>query len=259
MSRQAGRPPRPQGIAWRQQETPIAAPALAIARNAALNRQMLRWSGLLCVALALGACAPSPASPEAPAARAPAPAPALGARDTGQHDDNPPAAAAAAPAAAAPAEASEPVHEIYDAVAGRPCAPVHELGGWCAVCDRHGRTVGVVMPGDFLYLQGDDVFRRSPDTQDQSPHRLVFRVAVDARTLRAQVLTCPGCRRQIGWSIIVSIPGLTGVEPALRQRIQGALGWPAEPLLGDERAFRAVPAPASPAGQAPECPGGVLR
>lgn len=151
------------------------------------------------------------------------------------------------------------MHRIYDAVVGRPCAPVHQLGGWCAVCDRHGRAVGVVMPGDFLYLQGGDVFRRSPRTQDRSPHRLIYSVAVDARTLRAQVLTCPGCRRQIGWSIIVSLAGLAAMEPALRQRIQGALGWPAEPLLGDEHAFRAVPAVAPPARQAPTCPGGVLR
>jgi hypothetical protein len=216
---------------------------------------MLRWSGLLCVALV--ACAPTSASPEAPAPRAPAP----GARDTGQHDGNPPAAADAAPADTAPAPAPirPPVHEIYDAVVDRPCAPVDELGGWCAVCDRHGRTVGVVMPGDFLYLQGDDVFRRSPDTQDQSPRRLIYSVAVDAHTLRAQVLTCPGCRRQIGWSIIVSIPGLAAVEPALRQRIQVALGWPAEPLLGDAHAFRAAPTPTAPAGQAPGCPDNVLR
>jgi hypothetical protein len=220
---------------------------------------MLRWSGPLCVALALGACAPSPATPATPAAPAPAP----GARDAGQHDDNPPAPADAASAHAAPSPAPAPihppVHQIYDAVAGRPCAPVHELGGWCALCDRYGRTVGVVMPGDYLYLQGDDVFRRSPDTQDYAPRRLVYSVAVDARTLRAQVLTCPGCRRQIGWSIIVSIPGLDALAPALRQRIQAALGWPAEPLLGDERAFRDAPAPASPAAQAPECPDGILR
>jgi hypothetical protein len=73
------------------------------------------------------------------------------------------------------------------------------------------------------------------------------------------VLTCPGCPRQIGWAIIVSLPGLAAVEPALRQRIQGALGWPAEPLLDDEHAFRTAPAPAPPAGQVPACPDGVLR
>ena len=143
--RHAGRPPRQQGTAWRQQETPIAAPALAIERHAALNRQMLRWSGLLCFTLALGACAPSPASPEAPATSAavPATAPAPGARDTGQNDDNRTAPANTAPADtppadAAPAPTSASVHRIYDAVAGRPCAPVHELGGSCAICDRQG-------------------------------------------------------------------------------------------------------------------------
>jgi hypothetical protein len=216
---------------------------------------MRRCSALLCVSLI--ACAPAPASPEAPAP--PALTQATGARDAGQPVDSPATTAEAALADAAAARSSAPVHRIYDAVAGRPCAPVHELGGWCAVCDRRGRTVGVVLPGDFLYVHGDDVFRRSPDTQDVSPWRLIYSMAVDARTLRAQVLTCPGCRRQLGWSVVVSLAGLAGVEPVLRQRIQVALGWPAEPLLGDEHAFRAAPAPAPPSRDAPACPDGVLR
>jgi hypothetical protein len=135
---------------------------------------------------------------------------------------------------------------------------VDELGGLCALCDRHGRTAGVVVPGDYLYVRGDEVFRSSRTTHDQSPRRLIYSVAVDAHTLRAQVLTCPGCRRQIGWSIMVSLAGLEAMEPTLRQRIQGALGWPTAPLLGDAHGFRTTPATA-PAQHAPACPDGLLR
>lgn len=215
---------------------------------------MLRCFALLC--LALGACAPSPPDLAAPAVPALTQATAL--RDAGQDVDAAPAPADAAPADVALGRSGAPINRIYDAVLGQPCAPVHERGGWCAICDRRGRTVGVVLPGDFLYVHGDDVFRRSPDTNDVSPRRLVYRMAVDAHTLRAQVLSCPGCRRQMGWSIAVSLAGLADVEPALRQRLQVALGWPAEPLLGDASAFRAALA-TPPLRDAPACPSGVLR
>jgi hypothetical protein len=217
-----------------------------------VRSKVLRAAGVL--SLCLLGCGPSRPSPEA-AAQAPA--------DTG-HDassrvDGGPALAAAKADGLPPALDSAPVHDVYDAVLGRPCAAVDDMGGLCAICDHHGRTVGVIMPGDFLYLQGDDVIRRSPDVQDQSPRRLLYTMAVDERTLRAQVLTCPGCRRQMGWSLVVSLAGLAGVEPPIRQRIQSSLGWQAEPLLGHAHAFRTAVASAPPALSPPACAGGLLR
>jgi hypothetical protein len=213
---------------------------------------VLRSAGVLFMFLL--ACGPSRPSPEAAAQ-----APAITARDASHRVDGGPVLAATNADGLPPALDGAPAHHVYDAVLGRPCAAAGDVGDLCAICDRHGRTVGVIMPGDFLYLQGDDVIRRSPDVQDQSPHRLLYAMAVDGSTLRAQVLTCPGCRRQIGWSLIVSLAGLAGVEPAIRQRIQGALGWPAEPLLGDAHAFRTAVASAPPAGSPPACAGGLLR
>lgn len=204
---------------------------------------MRRWPGLLCAALV--ACAP--ATPEAPA-----PPVSPTARDAGHADGD------RAPADAAPLAPGAPVHRIYDAVVGRPCAPAIALDV-CVLCDRHGRAAGVVIPGDYLSLHEDPgLFRSSPDTGDPTPHRLVYRMAVDTHTLRAQVLRCPGCRRVMGWAVIVSLAGLAELAPVLRQRLQVALGWPAEPLLGDAHEFRSAPA-TEPSRYAPECPDGVLR
>ncbi len=212
---------------------------------------LLRSAGVL--SLCLLACGPSRPSPEAAAQ-----APASSGHDASTRVDGGPALAAANADDLPPALDSAPVHHVYDAALGRPCAAVDDLGGLCAICDRHGRTVGVIMPGDFLYLQGDDVIRRSPDVQDHSPRRLLYTVAVDDSTLRAQVLTCPGCRRQIGWSLVVSLAGLAGMEPATRQRIQSALGWQAEPLLEHAHAFRTAVA-STPVASPPACAGGLLR
>ena len=216
------------------------------------RNKVRRSAGVL--SLCLLACGPSRPGPEAAAQ-----APATTAHDASNRVDGGPALAAANADGLPPALDSAPVHQVYDAALGRPCATVDDLGGLCAICDRHGRTVGVIMPGDFLYLQGDDVMRRSPDVQDRSPRRLLYTMAVDENTLRAQVLTCPGCRRQMGWSLVVSLTGLTGVEPAIRQRIQSALGWQAEPLLGHAPAFRTAVASTPPAVSPPACAGGLLR
>lgn len=135
----------------------------------------------------------------------------------------------------------------FDPLLGAPCATPLGGRGVCAICDRHDRIVALVMPGDFLRVPGAE---RS-GVVGASAHRLEYAIAVGQGSLRAQVLTCPGCERQIGWALLAATDALPDLDPDARGAIQAACGWPASPLL-DEAGLRATPAHA-PARQPPPC------
>jgi len=63
------------------------------------------------------------------------------------------------------------------------------------------------------------------------------------------------CARQMGWSLVVALDELQRADPEARREVQVALGYPEEPLLGDEAAWRAA-TPATPAAHPPCVVGG---
>jgi hypothetical protein len=202
--------------------------------------RMNRSSSSIAFALALAACG-GPRPPEEAPHTAPA-TPPLG-------------SSSAAPAA----QSAGSSHGPADTLLGKPCSEPKVPQERCRLCDGHDRIAGVVIPGDFLRLHGDKtIFRRSPDTSDTSPHRLVFTMAASAETLWAQVLTCPDCRRELGWAVALSFAALRDLSPGLRGDLQAALGFPAAPLLDGAAAFRAAAA-ADPTREGVACPGGVRR
>jgi hypothetical protein len=116
----------------------------------------------------------------------------------------------------------------------------------CAICNGDGRVVAVVQPGDFLSLHDDPaVIARSGPTPLGSGDT-EWTIAVSDGEVRAQVLTCPHCRRQMGWSIRIDLAALATTDEETRIALQASLGWPASPLLTAEDDWR-TPPPAPPA------------
>ena len=164
--------------------------------------------------------------------------------------------------------ASLPQSEAPSPPAALP-ARFAELGGpcpsrpraLCVVCNGEQRVVAVYQPGDFLRIgDRDAVVSRSPQSTDFHPRRLEWAVAVTDRLVSAQVLTCPGCRRQMGWAVMIDLAGLASTDPAVRRELQAALGWPDDPLLHDVAAWRAsTPDAPKTRGLARDCAGGVIQ
>ncbi len=132
----------------------------------------------------------------------------------------------------------------------------------CVVCNGDQQVVAVYQPGDFLRTDadGDAVVSRSPASNNFDPRRLEWTIAVTDRLVSAQVLTCPGCRRQMGWAVMIDLSGLASTDPTVRRDMQAALGWPGNPLLHDAAAWRAT-APGTPqrGGFPRACPNRVIH
>src|SRR5687768_8408490 len=125
------------------------------------------------------------------------------------------------------------------AALGGAC-PVPDDGAvQCAICNDDGRAVAIVQPGDFLSLHGDPAVIASTRATDLRQWQ--WTIAVSGGVVRAQVLTCPHCRRQMGWSILIDLAELASTPEATRQDLQTALGYPASPLLTSEDDWRAAP------------------
>jgi hypothetical protein len=150
----------------------------------------------------------------------------------------------------ASAQSSEPRPLTIDAslspplegVLGMPCMAPADVGQLCTLCDRYGRIVGLLLPADLVRTSEHDAARAaSPAPQASDPRALKYTVAVGQSMLSAQVFTCPGCERMMGWGVSLALSSLPDLAPALRSELQVSLGWPATPLL-DEAALRSTPA-----------------
>lgn len=160
----------------------------------------------------------------------------------------------AASAASTPAEDAATGEALF----GKPCAAPRGPAETCTLCDSHDRIAGVLMMGDLVHFDDSGaVFRRSPPPTDAASGKLAFTMAGNAESLRAQVLTCANCARQMGWGAVVSFASIKDLSPALRAELQVALGYPAAPLLDSPAAFKAT-TPKPPAASL-ACPDGIRR
>nr|MDQ3366659.1 hypothetical protein [Myxococcota bacterium] len=143
-------------------------------------------------------------------------------------------------------------------VLGRPCATTPDAGQRCWLCDASGAIVGAVLPGDHVHvdLSSAGVVHAGGGGAGAGPRTLTYAVAVEAGGLRAQILTCPGCRRQLGWGLEITASGWSALGPTLRSELLVSLGYPAGTLALDQlRGAR----PTAPSASPIACPAGSRR
>lgn len=112
---------------------------------------------------------------------------------------------------------------------------VHSINGKQLPC---GDIVRIV-PGDFIHPDATWQLNRSPEINAKERDTMTWAMEISKGILRAQILTCSWCRRQMGWGLEVNLMTLKNADPKLRQAVQRSLGWPALPLLDIESDWRA--------------------
>jgi hypothetical protein len=100
---------------------------------------------------------------------------------------------------------------------------------------------------------GASIIAQSPAAK--SPRDLEYTVVVTKDRLVAQIFTCPGCRRRMGWGFDVALEDLRALDDDNRRALQKAVGVAEAPLLGtiDEWAAAKVTGPPSAAPSLPGC------
>jgi len=147
------------------------------------------------------------------------------------------------PMDAGPAEVPGRAAELM----GKSCRNAPRRAERCRICDGDV-IVGVVMPGDLIGIPDDDPYRvRVGGSEPEAVHV----VAVGGGLLRAHMLTCPICRRKMGWGMVVQLDAWTKLPAPLRVALQQAAGYEAaDPLSVAELG---QPPTRAPTAKAPSC------
>lgn len=159
---------------------------------------------------------------------------------------------APAPSPAPPSEPARPVP--VDAGRGPDaCAPASGAVG-CRLCAGDGALLLEIVPADLVQLPSDAaVLAQSPPAAQPDPRRLEYTIVATPDLLVAQIFTCPGCRRRMGWGVAIPFARLRALPPDDARALQQALGWPPEPRLDSHDAWRAA-APQGPPRRSPRLP-----
>jgi hypothetical protein len=194
---------------------------------------------LFTIGLLLAACGPAK-----PQASTPEPIPLASAEPEPEPEPEP---TPAEPADAVPAPEAGPT------VACPPPDDGRRSSALCTLCSaRDSKQRLQIVPADLIKLPtGASIIAQSPPAK--APRQLEYTLVVTQDRLFAQVFTCPGCRRRIGWGFDVALEDLRELDDDTRRALQKTFGVPEAPLLGTADEWRGAQVTGTP-GAIPSVP-----
>jgi hypothetical protein len=159
----------------------------------------------------------------------------------------------AEPAPAAPADPI-PAPDIVPVTACPPPDDGAQPSAICRLCSpRRSTPLLQIVLADLLTLPtGASIIAQSPAAK--APRQLEYTLVVTEERLVAQVFTCPGCRRRIGWGFDAALEDVRELDDDTRRALQKAVGVPEFPLLGTADEWRGAQVTRTPSA-APLLPG----
>lgn len=209
---------------------------------------MLRRVFLGCLLLAVGCGAPQSQEPASAPTPTPAPAPA-------EVAVAPPASSEPTPEATSPERAAPPAAVTTSIKCPVPQSPRDDRpSGMCSLCPTNSDELLVALqPADAISIPSDAAVV-SQSAKAKSPRELEYMIAVTADALVAQVFTCPGCRRRMGWGLSVPFEKLRKLDQENRSALQTQLGFASTPLLGTHDEWKSAK-PSGVPSSVPNLPG----